>query len=46
MTEQSPITEQPEDRPDDTDPYEEIIDYYARLAAQHAGRCVYHAPNP
>jgi hypothetical protein len=25
-----------------TDDYLDIIDYYAALAAQHAGRCVFH----
>ncbi len=46
MTDQPPVAEQPDDQQDDTDPYEEIIDFYQRLAAQHVGRCVYHAPNP
>lgn len=45
MTEQPPITEQPEDRSDEADAYSEIIDYYAQLEAQHAGRCVYHPPS-
>ena len=45
MINQLPVTDQPEDRPDDTDPCEEIIDYYALLAAQHAGCCAYHGPS-
>jgi hypothetical protein len=26
--------------------YLDIIDYYAALAAQHVGQCVFHAPQP
>ena len=40
------IADELEAQPREPDPYTEIIDHYAQLSAQHAGRCVYHAPNP